>query len=647
MAREVEAVAGGMAQAGPASSAMAVGAPAGAQGPAAEPDSGLASLLDQLRALGPARIVAVGLVLFGFLAFFAYLGARALEPRYTLLFGGLEMEDSSAVLQRLDAMGVPYRLTSTGDAVMVPADQVLRLRMALADEGLPGGSVVGYEIFDSGDSFGTTDFLSNVNLKRALEGELARTIGSLRQVRAARVHLVQPRRQLFEREREEPTASVFLSMRGNNNLAAREIASIRHLVAAAVPGLDPRRVTVLDDAGTLLARGGEADGAGFGLDETESFRRGQEERLKQKIVALLERSIGVGRVDAEVNLQMAFDEVSTTQELFDPESQVARSTQTVEEANDRNERDPKDAVGVSGNLPTGDAADGEAATTAEESSRTEETVNYEISRTVRNETRRGGRIERLSIAVQVDGIQRTDENGDTVYQPRDEAELDELETLVRTAAGIDDERGDTVSVISRQFVAAAEVEPIEEPGFLDLAADEYRRFGELGLIGLIALLVLVLGVRPALRRLIPEREPSTRGPAPLVAGPHASVMVGQDGQPLLVHVDSGTTISVDAKGRPIVLRGGQPVSFDDRTDEAGGSATTDGSPSGTAGPSNASKEAKSGKPAASVPPEEDERIDLAQIDGSVRAALINQVSEVIENHPDDALRVIRGWLQTE
>ena len=567
--------------------------------------------LGQINRLGPGRIVAIGAVLLAFVAFFAFLAMRAMEPRYSLLYSGLEIADSHAIVQRLEAQGIPYRITDAGDAVLVPEDRALRLRMSLAEEGMPGGGVVGYEIFDSGDAFGTTDFLSNVNMKRALEGELARTIGSLKPIRSARVHIVQPRRRLFERSREEPSASVFLTMRGGNLLGPREIASIRHLVASAVPSLAANRVTVLDDAGNLLARAGDEGAGSFALDEAESYRLAQEERLKSKVVQLLERSMGSGRVDAEVSVEMSFDEISTTEETFDPESQVARSTQTVEEQSDLEERDPETAVGVTGNLPAEQAQAGDAATSAEQTARTEETVNYEISRTVRSRVQRGGTIDRISIAVQVDGNYTTDADGNETFTPKSEDELREIETLVRSAAGLDDERGDVVSVVSRQFVAPP-VPEFEEEAWIELTKTDYLRFAELGVIGLVTLLVLLFGIKPLFRKLFPE------DPAAVPQQP-TSVLVGRDGRPLLVHAATGSTISIDDDGKPVIVREGQPLA----------------------------EEEESGEVAALAAPEETERVNLSQVEGTVKLALINEVADVIENRPDDAIRILRSWLQME
>jgi flagellar M-ring protein FliF len=216
-----------------------------------------------LRALGPGRILALGAVAAALLGFFAFVIWRASAPDYTVLFAGLELADSQRLVQRLEEAGVPHRLSAGGDAIMVPADEALRLRMSLAEEGMPLDGTVGYELLDQAGPFGTSEFLANVNLRRAIEGELARSISTLRQVRSARVHIVQPKRELFAREATAavPSASIVLALRGGGELDKRQVAGIKHLVAAAVPGLSPERVTLVDDRGTLLAQARGSDGS--------------------------------------------------------------------------------------------------------------------------------------------------------------------------------------------------------------------------------------------------------------------------------------------------------------------------------------------------------------------------------------------------
>lgn len=564
--------------------------------------------LDRVKEFSPPTLLSIGVVTLAFLAFFTFLGYRALQSPYTLLFSGLETADAQDIVSRLEAMNVPFKLSDRGDAILVPGDRALRLRMTLAEEGMPGGAVVGYEIFDQSDAFGTTDFLSNLNLKRALEGELSRTISAMRDVRSARVHLVQPERVLFQRTQTSPTASVFLSLRRAGDLPQRSIAAIRHLVAAAVPGLDPAQIAVLDDNGTLLARSGDGNDPTMVLEDTEQHRHAFEERLRTKIVALLERSVGPGRADAMVTAELDYDEITTTQEIFDPDGQVARSVQTVEEEADLNERDPQNDVGVANNLPNPDGQDGDAATTQENTARTEETVNYEISRTVRNQLRRGGGIQRISIAVQVDGRYETADDGTITYLPRNQDELDDLETLIRSAAGLSDERGDTISILNRQFVQPDLGPEIEEP-FLGLQHADYLRLSEIGMIALVALLVLFLGIRPLINRIkltVPKE----------VDGKQMALIRGEDGRPMVIKAAAGKAIAFDEQGVPIAIAEDALTQLE--ADE------------------EAAREE-----------EEVEKVDLAQIEGKVKASLLNDVAGFVEKRPDDAVRVLRGWLQMD
>jgi flagellar M-ring protein FliF len=581
----------------------------------ARPPAGLAASpwVQLLRSLGPARILALGAVAAVMLGFFAYVIARAAEDRYTLLFSGLALTDAQELVGRLDAMGVPYRLSAAGDAVLVPAGEALRLRMSLAEEGMPVGGTVGYELLDGANPFTTSDFLANVNLRRAVEGELARTIGTLRGVRSARVHLVVPERSLFGRNDVAPTASVVLTMRGGDRLDQRQVAGVRELVAAAVPGLEPGAVALVDGDGTLMAEPAGPDGDWLVGGDAESYRAAMEDRLRTKIVQLLERSVGSGKVEAAVSVDLDFDEVATTAETYDPQSQVLRSSQTVEEATDSQEAQPTDQVGAAGNLPTERTAAADPAPAAsDKSKKSEETLNYEISRTVRNQTKRGASLRRLSIAVQVDGLRRPQSDGSIGYEPRSAEELGELAALVRSAAGVDESRGDVVEVVSRAFADPAPAAgPGTEPSWLESTLAGQGRLIELGVLSLLTLAVLFFGVRPAVRRLLAAAGPPVTGPGA------TAVVLGADGRPLLVHGATGATIGVDRAGNPVVVREPAPAEL----------------PSPQPGHETPAEAAGAG-----------EMVDLKQVRGPVHASLLGQVARAIEANPEDAVRVVRGWL---
>jgi flagellar M-ring protein FliF len=416
--------------------------------------SPLARATASLRALGVARLLVLAATALGLLGLFGLLLLRIAEPQYTLLYGDLALEDSAGIVGRLEALGVPFRLQGDGRAILVPADQALRLRMTLAEEGLPSGGTVGDEIFDQQSALGTTDFLANVNLRRALEGELARTIASLADVRSARVHLVLPRRELFRREQIEPSASVTLQMYGARRLDRRQVQAVQHLVAAAVPGLVPERIALIDNQGTLLARGGDDDPQSVVASQADELRQAYEARLKRTIENLLERSLGPGRVQAEVNAELDFDQVSVTEETFDPEGQVVRSTQSVEEESNLAERDNNDAVSVGNNLPNAAADTPATGRASNENAATGLGVIAQLARDFVVDRLLGAcGVQRLSVAVLVDGRMVPNGEGEPVYTPLDAKELDEMASLVRSAIGFDEARGDVVEVKNMPFNA--------------------------------------------------------------------------------------------------------------------------------------------------------------------------------------------------
>ncbi|HEX9701848.1 MAG TPA: flagellar basal-body MS-ring/collar protein FliF, partial [Rhodospirillales bacterium] len=283
------------------------------------------TIFQALRNLGPMRLAVMGAVLMGMVGFFVFLATRLATPSMVLLYGDLDTSDSAQIVNKLEAQKIPFELRQGGTQIMVPGDKALRLRLSLADQGLPSGGSIGYEIFNDQKTIGTTNFVQNVNLVRALEGELSRTIQTISAVKSVRVHLVLPQRELFSRERQQPSASITLRMGSAARLEKEQIAAIQHMVAAAVPGLIPARVSIIDNKGKLLARGFEEDPGDSMASKAEERRRATESRLARTIEALLEKTVGSGKVRAEVKAEMDFDRVSTTDEKFDPDGQVVRS----------------------------------------------------------------------------------------------------------------------------------------------------------------------------------------------------------------------------------------------------------------------------------------------------------------------------------
>src|SRR5471030_88529 len=266
-------------------------------------------------------------VMAALIGFFAFVIMRVTTPQMTTLFTDLSTEDSSGIIKDLERQAIPFELRNDGAVIMVPKDKVTRLRMKLAEGGMPKGGGVGYEIFDKSDALGTTSFVQNINHLRALEGELSRTIRAIDRVQQARVHLVLPERPLFSREKAEPSASIVLKVRGT--LEAQQVRAIRHLLASAVNGLKPQRVSVVDETGRLLADGsGDETGGGSSADERKLT---YERRMRDQVESIVTSVVGPGHARVQLTAEFDFNRITQTSDKFDPESRVVRSSQTREE----------------------------------------------------------------------------------------------------------------------------------------------------------------------------------------------------------------------------------------------------------------------------------------------------------------------------
>ncbi len=462
--------------------------------------------LKEISQIKLAAMIGVAVVMIGF---FAYISLRVAAPTFAPLYNSVPVEDGGKIVAELELQNVPYELRRNGTQIMVPSDQVDKLRLKLAQRGLPSqGSMIGYEIFDKGDTLGTSNFVLNINQLRALEGELSRTIASFDTVETARVHLVTPKRELFSREAMDPTASVAVKLRSASGLNKNEIAAIRNLVASAVPGLKPQRVTIVDSRGVLLAKGvDEANDPNAVSEDSENFRSEYEKNTVQRLEHLLEQSVGVGKVKAEVHAEIDFNRTVKNSEKYDPEGQVARSVQTVKEDENSNEKSSDGNVSVTNNLP---AAQGNSAgsNNSANKKRTEETTNFEISKETTNSIKEAGVIKRLSVAILIDGITTTDKDGNPQYAPRSEEELKKLEKLVQSAIGYDVTRGDEVSVVNMPFASAPADMFASSP--LDWLKQDLNSIIQTVVLGGVAILAILLVIRPLVARAIESAETAAK-----------------------------------------------------------------------------------------------------------------------------------------
>ena len=538
-------------------------------------------LTDFLKGLGASRVMAMVAVTAALIGFFAFVIMRVTTPQMTTLFTDLSPEDSSAIIKDLERQAISYDLRNDGAVTMVPKDKVTRLRMKLAEGGLPKGGGVGYEIFDKSDALGTTSFVQNINHLRALEGELARTIRGIDRIQAARVHLVLPERPLFSREAPEPSASIVVRVRGT--LEPQQVRAIRHVVASAVNGLKPQRVSIADEAGVLLADGSGDDGdAGIGDERRSNF----EKRLRQQVEAIISSVVGAGRARVELSADFDYNKVTQTSDRFDPEGRVLRSSQTREETSAT--ADSNGQVTVNNELP-GNRQETAAATPRDQSKKTEETNNYEISRTTKTEVTEAGRVNRISVAVLVDGSYVKNDKGDMVYQDRSKDQLDRIAALVRSAIGFDQKRGDQVEVVNLRFAEApAAAMPASEPnglfGILQFTKDDILYVIELGVMMLLGVVVLFMVVRPLVKRILAsEPQPQLAPPATM----HALT---------------------DASRAPVAASESHSL-----VPSAAAAATA-------------------------------HMIDVAQVQGQVHAQSVHRVGELAERNPNETASIVRQWL---
>jgi len=560
---------------------------------------------DFVKSLGAARMAAMAAVTLALIGFFSFLMIQMTAPQMVPLFTDLSVEDSASIIKDLERQAITYQLKNDGAIIMVPKDKVARLRMKLAESGLPKGGGVGYEIFDKSDALGATTFVQNINHLRALEGELARTIRSIERVQAARVHLVLPERPLFSREKVEPSGSIVLKVRGA--LEPQQVRAIRHLVATAVNGLKPERVSVIDETGKLLADGATPGDPLSGASSDER-KLAYENRLRTEVEAIVSSVVGSGRARVQINADFDVNRITQTSDKFDPDGRVVRSSQTREEQSAAGARGDG-SVSVGNELPGGNQGAGGGPAVGEQNKKTEEIVNYEISRTTKTEVIEAGRVNRVSAAVLVDGIYNKNDKGELAYQPRPKEEIDRIAALVRSAIGFDAKRGDQVEVVNLRF-AETTPSPINEPtgwmSYLQFTKEDIVRGAELGVMALLGLVVLFMVVRPLVRRIITPDGIQAMQVAPgAVATPSSEAMATASGMGI-----PGVGGSITSTGGPNVsiVGGDEAVAISNRTSAM---------------------------------------IDIAKVQGQVHAQSVQKVGELADKNPHEAVSIIRNWLHED
>jgi flagellar M-ring protein FliF len=542
--------------------------------------------INALQRFGIGRMAAIFGIAAGVAAVLFAIVLNFGSPPKALLYSNLDLKEASAITQALEQSGVKYEAKGDGSTIMVERDKVASTRLMLSSKGMPTSGSVGYEIFDQTNSLGQTDFVTNLNHQRALEGELVRTIRSLDGVTFARVQLVLPKRQLFEEEAEQPTASVVLG--ANRQISADRVQGVQNLVAAAVPGLKPDHVTITDQSGKMLA-GGQGDSAIGAI--AEQRRNEAEEAIRRKVKETVDGVVGPGHSRVSVTADLDLSRVTVQEEKFDPDGQVARQTSNVTEQQSEKKVGASNGVSMANNLPGGAPETGPGDQNGSDSGRTEESTSYEISKTVKTQVQEPGAIKKLSVSVAVDWITPIDAKGKPgVPRALTAEERQNIENLVRAAVGFDQTRGDQVTVANVKFLRDAAVDggAVAASPMAAFDKNDIMRAVELAILAIVAALVIFFVVRPLLKTAA-----SSGGFAqmPMLAGAG-----GGGGNPAL-----------SLSGGQGAVEGGHYQQM-------------------------------------ALPEPDDSRIDIARIEGQVKASAVKQVSDFVERHPEESVSILRSWL---
>lgn len=431
--------------------------------------------------LNPRQKLMLGIGVLLTVVFLAFLIILLNEPNYSTLYSGLSQEDASKVVENLTNQKVPYKIEDNGQVIKVPREKVYELRLALAGKGIPSSGVIGYEIFDK-TTMGMSEFMQKLNYKRALEGELARTIQQQDGVVGVRVHIVIPQKSVFKDEEKAPTASVVLKLRSNSVPSKENIQAIVNLLCGSVEGLEPAKVSVIDTKGRILNNDNDDGPLAYASSKQYEIKKSVENYLVQKAQSMLDNVLGYGNSMIQVNADLNFDQVEKTMEQYDPESQVAISEQSIKNNNSGKQNNDSSAATNDNTL-----------------------TNYEVSKSIQKVVEESGNIKRLSVAAVINDIPKEiTKNGktETVYDPRPTDQMKKLEEIVRNAIGVDTQRNDQFSIVNIPF----EVKSTDNPQDVSASSviNDANEYVNLAFI-VFAIVASMLVLKSLMKRLKNER----------------------------------------------------------------------------------------------------------------------------------------------
>ncbi len=538
---------------------------------------------EALKKFGIGRLAAILGVAAGVAAVLVAVMLRMGQAPDALLYSNLDLREAGEITTALDQAGIKYSSKGDGSTIMVNRDEVGTARMMLAGQGLVTSGSVGYELFDNQSVLGQTEFQQQLNEQRALQGELARTIMSMRGITAARVHITMPRREMFTAAAGEPTAAVLVGL-GGRDLTGDQVNAIRNLVASSVPNLKPDRVTVADENNRTLAAGN--DGGEFTTASALEAKNTTEAQLQARIKDIVEGVVGVGAARVQVTADIDRSRSTTQEQKFDPDGQVVRSTSTNGSQSSDTTGQPDGGVTATNNIPGGAAPN--TTPIGSNSAENTETTNYEISNTTTTTTREPGEVRKLAVAVAVDGklTPAADGKGEPTYAPRTAEEIAQIKALVVAAVGIDEARGDKIEVVNVRFNRDAGLAGDLDGagGMFDFSKNDIMRGIELLVLLITGVLLIFFVLRPLLKTA--------------TGGAGLPVLAGADGVPV---TQLQTTTVIGPDGQPQLVQ---------------------------------------------LPPpsEMEQKIDIARIEGQVKASSVKKVADFVQSHPDEAAGILRTWV---
>lgn len=538
---------------------------------------------EALKRFGIGRLAAILGVAAGVAAVLVAVMLRMGQAPDALLYSNLDLREAGEITAALDQAGIKYSSKGDGSTIMVNRDEVGTARMMLAGQGLVTSGSVGYELFDNQSVLGQTEFQQQLNEQRALQGELARTIMSMRGITAARVHITMPRREMFTAAAGEPTAAVLVGL-GGRDLTGDQVNAIRNLVASSVPNLKPDRVTVADENNRTLAAGN--DGGEFTTASALEAKNATEAQLQARIKDIVEGVVGVGAARVQVTADIDRSRSTTQEQKFDPDGQVVRSTSTNGSQSSDTTGQPDGGVTATNNIPGGAAPN--TTPIGSNSAENTETTNYEISNTTTTTTREPGEVRKLAVAVAVDGklTPAADGKGEPAYAPRTAEEIAQIKALVAAAVGIDEARGDKIEVVNVRFNRDAGLAGDLDGagGMFDFSKNDIMRGIELLVLLITGVLLIFFVLRPLLKTA--------------TGGAGLPVLAGADGVPV---TQLQTTTVIGPDGQPQLVQ---------------------------------------------LPPpsEMEQKIDIARIEGQVKASSVKKVADFVQSHPDEAAGILRTWV---